>query len=117
MAYNTEELLEQAKQAVIKNKLMFVEEVVAFLPCAKSTFYDHFPNDSNAYKEVFELIEKNRVMTKTTLRGKWYKSNAPALQIGLYKLIATADERRALNSQTHEFEVPEDTEIKITIQR
>ena len=125
MAYDTNILFAQAKEAIIKNKLMFIEEVVAYLPCVKSTFYEHFPNDPNAYKEgqdnlyqeLFNLIEKNKIITKATMRGKWYKSTAPALQIGLYKLIATPEERRALNSHTHEIELPEDTEIQIKIHR
>ena len=33
MKYNKEKLFEQAKKAVVKNKLIFIEEIVSFLPC------------------------------------------------------------------------------------
>ena len=42
-------------------------------------------------------MERNRIEVKTSMRSKWYKSEAPALQLSLYKLIATTDERNALS--------------------
>lgn len=103
MAYKTEELLSKALEAIEKHKLFFIEDIIAFLPCAKPTFYEHFPNDSNDYKTMFQALEKNRTEIKTSLRSKWYKSNAPALQLALYKLIASPDEHRSLqmNYQDH----------------
>jgi hypothetical protein len=96
MAYITEDLFKKAKEAIEKHKLFFIEDIVAFLPCGKTAFYEHFPNESNDYKILFELLEKNRIEIKTSLRSKWYKSNASALQLALYKLIATPEEHRAL---------------------
>lgn len=103
MAYNTKELKEQALKAIEKHKLFFIEDVVAFLPCAKPTFYEHFPNDSNDYKDIAEALNRNKIEVKTSLRSKWYKSNAAPLQLALYKLIANPDEHRALqmNYQDH----------------
>jgi hypothetical protein len=96
MAYETHILFDQAKQAIEKHKLFFIDDIIAFLPCGKTTFYEHFPNESNDYKKLFELLQKNRTEIKTSLRSKWYKSNAPALQMALYKLIATPEEHKAL---------------------
>ena len=96
MAYKSEDLLKKALEAIEKHKLFFIEDIIAFLPCSKPTFYEHFPNDSNAYKTMFQALEKNRTEIKTSLRSKWYKSNAPALQLALYKLIASPDEHRSL---------------------
>ena len=103
MAYNTKELKDQALKAIEKHKLFFIEDVVAFLPCAKPTFYEHFPNDSNDYKDIAEALNRNKIEVKTSLRSKWYKSNAAPLQLALYKLIANPDEHRALqmNYQDH----------------
>ena len=100
MAYNTEDLFNTAMEQIEKNKLFFIEDIIAFMPCAKSTFYEHFPNESNYYKKMFEKLEKNRIELKVSMRSKWYKSNAPALQMALMKLIATPDELRKL-SMTH----------------
>jgi hypothetical protein len=96
MAYKTEDLFKKALEVIEKHKLFFIEDIVSFLPCGKTAFYDHFPNDSNEYKRMFEALEKNRTEIKTNLRSKWYKSNAPALQLALYKLIASPDEHRSL---------------------
>lgn len=99
MAYKTEDLKAQALAAIEKHKLFFIEDVVAFLPCVKSVFYDHFPNDSNDYKEIAEALGRNKIEVKTSLRSKWYKSNAAPLQLALYKLIASPEEHKALQMQ------------------
>ena len=39
MAYKKEELEPQALEANTKHRLCTIEEVVAFLPCNKTTFY------------------------------------------------------------------------------
>jgi hypothetical protein len=97
MAYNTKDLLDKAVEAIEKHKLFFIDDIIAFMPCGKTAFYDHFPNNSNEYKTMFDLLEKNRTELKVSLRSKWYKSNAPALQMALMKLICNDDERKKLS--------------------
>ena len=99
MAYKTEDLFNTAIEQIKKHKLFFVEDIIAFLPCRKSTFYEHFPNDSDYYKKMFEELEQNRTELKVSMRSKWYKSNAPALQMALMKLICNDDERKMLSMQ------------------
>jgi hypothetical protein len=96
MANDRQKIFEQAKKEIVKRKLFFIEDVVAFLPIAKPTFYDYYSLGSNELNELKELLEMNRIEIKTSMRSKWYKSNAPALQMALYKLIATPDEHKAL---------------------
>jgi hypothetical protein len=100
MRFDPEKLLEDAKNAIINNNLVFIEEVVHFLPCSKPTFYDYFKVDSNEFNELKELLDKNRVNQKLDLRGKWANSDAPALQLALYKLISSPDEIKALSMQS-----------------
>jgi hypothetical protein len=97
--YDQKKIFEQAKEVTVKNKLFFIEDIVAFLPCSKNYFYDHFPPDSNEYDELKGLLETNRTELKVSMRSKWYKSNAPALQMALMKLIATPEELRKLSMQ------------------
>ena len=104
MAYKTEDLFNTAIEQIKKHKLFFIEDIIAFLPCRKSTFYEHFPNDSDYYKRMFEELEQNRTELKVSMRSKWYKSNAPALQMALMKLIATPEELRKLSMQHSEIE-------------
>jgi hypothetical protein len=100
MAYDRTKIFEQAKEVIVKHKLFFIEDIVAFLPIAKKTFYEYFPVDSNESNELKGLLETNRTTLKVSMRSKWYTSNAPALQMALMKLIATPDELRKL-SMTH----------------
>ena len=100
MAYDRNKIFEQAKEAIVKNKLFFIEDIVAFLPCDKTTFYRFFEVNCNEYNELKDLLETNRTELKVSMRSKWYKSNAPALQMALMKLICTDDERKML-SMTH----------------
>jgi hypothetical protein len=97
MAYKTEDLLQKAMEAIDKNKLFFIEDIIAYLPCGKTAFYEHFPNETNNYKKMLEALEKNRTELKVSMRSKWYKSNAPALQMALMKLIASPEELRKLS--------------------
>lgn len=109
MAYDKRKIFEQAKEVIVKHKLFFIEDIVAFLPCQKSTFYDFFPVDSNEMNELKELLNTNRTELKVSMRSKWYKSNAPALQMALMKLIASPEELRKLSMNhqvTEEVEKP-----------
>jgi hypothetical protein len=104
MAYDKAKIFNQAKEVVIKNKLFFIEDIVAFLPISKPTFYDYFPIDSNEINELKGLLETNRVELKVSMRSKWYKSNSPALQMGLMKLLSSDEELRKLSMNTQAME-------------
>ena len=109
MAYDKQKIFEQAKEMIVKHKLFFIEDIVSFLPCDKTTFYRFFDTESNEYNELKGMLETNRTELKVSMRSKWYKSNAPALQMALMKLIATPEELRKLSMthvQTEDFEKP-----------
>jgi hypothetical protein len=104
MAYDKKKIFEQAKEMIVKHKLFFIEDIVAFLPCDKTTFYSFFKVESNELNELKGMLEINRTELKVSMRSKWYKSNAPALQMALMKLIATPDELKKLSMQYIESE-------------
>ena len=97
--YSKKKLMDQAKLAIVKNRLFFIEDIIAYLPISKPTFYDYFKVDSNEFNELKELLDENRIVLKVGMRKKWYDSNAPALQLALMKLIATPEELRKLSMQ------------------
>lgn len=80
-------------------KLLFVSDLIALLPFSKSTFYVYGLDKSEAVKEA---IENNRSLIKQKLRAKWYESTTPTLQIALYKILATPDERKAMSTSSKE---------------
>jgi len=99
MAYDKDKIFEQAKQAITDNNLFFIEDIVAFIPCDKTTFYKFFPLKSNEYNTLKDMLEENKVTTKSAIRVKLFKSNKAGELLALYRLIATNDERQALNQQ------------------
>ena len=103
MAYDKKKIFEQAKEMIVKHKLFFIEDIVAFLPISKPTFYDYYKPDSDEFNELKALLETNRTTLKVSMRSKWYTSNAPALQMALMKLIANPEELRRL-SMTHQIQ-------------
>lgn len=100
MQYDKQKIFEQAKDAINKNKLFFIEDIVAFLPISKPTFYDYFKVDSNEFNELKEMLDNNRIEVKSSMRKKWYDSENATLQMALMKIICTDDERKRL-SMTH----------------
>jgi len=114
MAYNKLEIFKKAKEVTVKNKLFFIEDIVSFLPCDKTTFYRFFPTDCNEYNELKELLDQNKTELKVSMRSKWYKSNAPALQMALMKLICSDDERKKLAMTYTEAEVKTKGDVNIT---
>jgi len=104
MAYDRKKIFEQAKEMIVKHKLFFVDDIVAFLPCSKSSFYEFYPDGSDELDELKGLLEVNRTTLKVSMRSKWYTSNAPALQMALMKLIATPEELKKLSMQFVESE-------------
>lgn len=97
MAYDKLKIFEQAKEVIVKHKLFFVEDIVSFLPISKPTFYEYFPIESNEINVLKDLLETNRTELKVSMRSKWYRSNSPALQMALMKLIANPEELKKLS--------------------
>lgn len=99
MAYDPKELEQKALAAIDKHKLMFIEHIVAFLPCSKTTFYDLKLHESNAIKKA---VEEMRVSKKTKMLSNWINSETPSLQIAAMKMIAEEHEAHRLNGTKQE---------------
>ena len=97
MAYDKNKIYQQAEEAIKKNNLFFIEDIVAFLPCSKPTFYDFFPKNSNELNDLKDLLEDNKIKTKSSIRAKLWKSNRASELLALYRLIATPEEHQKLN--------------------
>jgi hypothetical protein len=98
MKYDIDELFKQACELTDKHKLLFVDDIIALLPCAKSTFYTKFPEGSDYLNKIKEIIDRNRVTLKVGLRKKWHDSDNATLQLALYKLLANPQELAALTN-------------------
>ncbi len=100
MAYDKTKIFEQAKQLISSNKsVFFIEDIIAYLPLSKPTFYEFYPVESNELNELKELLEKNKVVEKLEIRSKLKKGEKAAELLSLYRLICTNEERQMLNQQ------------------
>lgn len=102
MAYDTNTLKKKAIEAIEKNKLIFVEDICAYIGIVKSTFYDHFPDDSNDSNDLKDLLEKNKISLKISIRKKWFDSNRDTGLMALYKLCSTPEEHKKLQQNYQE---------------
>ena len=99
MAYETEDLKQQAIKAIIEHDLYFVSDVIAMLPCSKQTFYDH---KLDQLDDIKKELEKNRINAKMEMRKKWLKSDNATMQMGLMKLLSEDEELRKLAMEYRE---------------
>lgn len=104
------ELVAKCLELIEKYKITFIDELVAYLPISRATFYNYSLDKIDTIKEA---LDKNKVLIKKILRTHWMKAGASATaQIALYKLLATPDERRILNNSLSEHENGnEETEV------
>lgn len=97
MLYNKKKIFDQSKAAVVEHNLFFVQDVWAFLPCGKTWFYDAFPDGSEELNAIKELLEQNKMKTKSEIRKKLFAANKASELLALYRLIATPEEHQKLN--------------------
>ena len=100
MPYNKKDIFDKAKKAIEEHEPLFTEDLIAFLPCGKTTFYNFFPDGSDELNKLKDLIHQNKISQKSKLRKNWKNpESAPALQLALYKLLASPEEHKALQMQ------------------
>jgi len=105
MAHDKNKIYHQAQEQIKNNNLFFIEDIVAFLPCDKTTFYRFFPVDCNEYNHIKSLLDENKVKTKSAIRSKLFKSQKAAELLALYRLICTPEEHQLLNQQYIEHKI------------
>jgi hypothetical protein len=94
MTYKASDLEKLSVEAIQKYKLFFIDDIVAYLPCSRATFYNHGLDKLDTIKDALTQV---RTEIKVSMRSKWYKSDNPTLQMGLMKLIASPDELKQLS--------------------
>lgn len=98
MAYSRRRLYEQAMQVIEERNLFFIEDLVAFLPCDRATFYRKFPQGCDECDNIKSALETNKVRTKSAIRHRLFNMDNPTAQIALYRMIATPEERDAIST-------------------
>ena len=94
MAYKIEDLEKIAIEALKKHKLTTIEQVVSFMPCTSSTFYNH---EMEKMESIKELLYRNREQRKIKIVQKMEEGDSVAGLAFAFKLLATEDELRRVN--------------------
>jgi hypothetical protein len=100
--FNKDELIELSLVAIEQHNLVFISEIIAFLPCSQSTFYSYKLERTELLKEA---LHRNRISLKLQIRRKLLESDNPIALIASYKLFANQEELERLSNnsrQTHE---------------
>lgn len=85
-------------QIIEERNLFFIEDLVAFLPCDRATFYRKFPQGCDECDNIKSALETNKVRTKSAIRHRLFNMDNPTAQIALYRMIATPEERDAIST-------------------
>lgn len=109
MAYDKDELFETAKKAIKENNLFSVKDIVAWMPCVTSTFYEYFPAESEEMEHLKAMLEENKIKTKSAIRAKLFRSDKAGELLALYRLICDNEERKMLNQQYIEMEAKDNS--------
>ena len=99
MAYDRDKIYNDAIRVIKENNLFFVADIIAFIECGKSCFYEQFPAGSDEMETFKGLLEENKIKTKSGIRTKLFKSEKAAELLALYRLICTPEEHQLLNQQ------------------
>lgn len=106
MAYDKEEILKLALEAIDKEDCVTIDELVMCLPIDRSTFYLW---DFDKLDIIKNAITEKKVALKKSMRKKWRGSDNATLQIAEFRLMATDEEREAISVTT----VKQDTNLTV----
>lgn len=107
LVWDKENALKLALDLIYTHDLVYVSDVLAYVPFNHDTYYRLFPTGSIEAELIRSALHKNRVDIKLAIRGKLFKSQKAAELIPLYRLMATREEIGLLSMTT--------TENKVTI--
>ncbi len=100
------ELVNACIEAINNNCILFIHDISAYVELTRTEFYEL---GLDREQEILDAIENSRSHAKRRLTEKWLKSDSPTLNIALYKLISTPEERLAISGKNTEEDDNTDT--------
>ena len=104
---NKKEKLKEILVSIEKYNILFIKDIPAVSGIGIASIYRIFPIGSKAYAEIVKAIYDNRSKVRMGLLKKWYESDNATVQIALFKMIGTEEQRKKLCSTY--VEVKDDT--------
>ena len=99
MAYKKADMIKQCVKAIEENSLMFIDEIIAFVPFSRATFYNH---DLDKLDIIKDATDHNKIKEKVRQKNHWKDSDNATLRVAFYKLIGTDEEYKRLANARHE---------------
>ena len=91
--------ISEVVEAISANpSLVYHQDVYNYLGISAATYYKQFPTDSEEKQHIEDALEQNKTLTKRKIRDRLLESKNTAALLSLYRLLATKEERDALNS-------------------
>lgn len=93
------ELVNACIEAINNNCILFIHDISAYVELTRTEFCEL---GLDREQKILDAIENSRSIAKRRLTEKWLKSDSPTLNIALYKLISTPEERLAISGKNTE---------------
>ena len=106
---------ELSKELIVKESLLFIDDVISSIAISKSTFYVYYPANSEEMEELKRLLAENKIVVKKEIRRKWRISENFTSQMALYRLCSTPEEHQLLNQGIVNKEKEDEKEKTIVI--
>ena len=100
--FDKDDLIKESLRLIKKERLCFVDDIAALLPCSRRTFYNM---ELHKVHDIKDSLDSQKINKKRSLRNRWEDSENATLQVGLYKLLANDDELERLNNSKQKTEV------------
>lgn len=97
--------------------IVYLQDVYNWIGISANLFYSWYPVDSEEKTRIEDALEQNKTLTKRKIRDRLLESKNTAALLSLYRLLATKEERDALNSyKVEEIEAKKgDTNIELVV--
>lgn len=112
MGKKKEQYEKEITECIKKNRIMFVSHIFGYYTdIGRSQFYNLELDKSDMIKEA---IAENRSKACGYMVNKWIASDNATLQIAGYRLVATEEERMALNQEYVKIDASIDNKKELT---
>lgn len=93
MGYKKQDIIDLCMEVIENKNVIFIEELICYLPISKGTFYSWSLNEMDSIKDA---ITASKVNKKAQMRESWMMSENATLQLANYKLMSTDAEHDLL---------------------
>lgn len=107
-----ERLVSLCLEVIEQHKIFFIKELCTYLPFNRATFYEKGLDKSDTIKKA---LDDMKIKCKQSMRGKWFNSKSPVLQVALYRLLSDEEELDKLSHTRvkHSGQVEQNTNVTL----